>query len=63
MKNNKNRKNSKQKENTNKAVENDVQDTLPSKGEFAKQKELFEKDDSLEFTTAEIIDFSEGSDS
>ncbi|HZK21700.1 MAG TPA: hypothetical protein VFC76_05425 [Oscillospiraceae bacterium] len=63
MKNNKNRKNPNEKEITDKAEENDTPDTLPSKGEFGRQKESFEKDDSPELTTAEIIDFSHGTDS
>ena len=63
MKNNKNRKNPNKNETIDKAAENDTPDTLPPKGEFKRQKKSFEKDDSPELTTAEIIDFSHGEDS
>lgn len=40
------------------------QDEIPHmNGEFKKQKEMYEDDDGAEFTTAEIIDFSQGVDS
>ncbi|HZK22346.1 MAG TPA: hypothetical protein VFC76_08760 [Oscillospiraceae bacterium] len=63
MKNEKMQKNSKQKDNTDKVAKDNEQDTLPSKGEFGRQKESFENDDTPELTTAEIIDFSHGTDS